>query len=308
MNNLKFLFLVLVLLVAGSLLIGAFPNRPNHPPPASQKPPLPKNDFSLDFNLPSLIALIIWPTAVPTPTSSLPTPPPNPPPTPTTDPNQPTPTPNPGGACSEMDNGLPNSRERYANGSTSLPSTTREICAFSGNQYYSLPYRNRNCSVTQSGINKAYDRMKTYYPAAYWQNTKLLTEWRTVQQYSIQYNFNPLFVIALWIEESAAGGATNAQQLGCLYRLNKDDSYTFLPPNTNICGEMECLFGLRSVDPANYALWACQYRWGASQWQNNHCLEVTGFTKGIEFWYNYIGENLSGSCQIRYFSNPDPGC
>jgi len=163
MNNLKFLFLVLVLLVAGSLLIGAFPNRPNHPPPASQKPPLPKTDFSLDFNLPSLIALIIWPTAIPTPTSSLPTPTPNPLPTPTADPNQPTPTPNPAGACSEMDNGLPNSKERYPNGSTSMPATTREICAFNRNVklYYSLPYRNKNCQATQSGIDKAYLRMQS---------------------------------------------------------------------------------------------------------------------------------------------------
>ena len=226
--------------------------------------------------------------------------------TPTPKPGVPTPTLMASG-CSAMDNGLPNSTMHYPDGTTSLPMTSKEICAFNGTQYYSLPYRNPNCLVTQTGINKAYERMKTYYPA-YWQQTKLLTDWQTVQTYAKKYNFNPLFVIALWIEESAAGGATAAQQLGCLYRLNKDDTFTFLPANSTICQQMECLFGRRSVDPVNYALWACQYQHGASKWQNNQCLEITGFTKGIEYWYNYIGENLASNCQIKYTSPADSRC
>lgn len=217
----------------------------------------------------------------------------------------------PTGNCSAVDNGLPNSTMHHPYGSTHLPSTTKQICSYRPGYYYSLPYRNPNCRATQLGINKAYERMRTYYPT-YFPQTKLLDDWETVQQYAIKYNFNPLFVIALWIEESAAGGATNAQQLGCLYRLNKDDTFTFLSPNSTICEQMECLFGRRSVIPENYALWACQYQFGYRKWENSRCVEATSFTKGIEFWYNYIknnsGTNLPLDCEIKYYVGSDSRC
>ena len=254
-----------------------------------------------------LTSAIINPTATPIiniPTQPQPSATSKPSPTPT---NKPTATPTPAGACPAMNNSLPNSTIYYPNGSTSIPTTTKQICAYSGSQYQSLPYRNPNCLATQNGIRKAYEKMKTYYPS-YWQGSKLLTDWQTVQTYANKYNFNPLFVIALWIEESIAGGATAAQQLGCLYRLNKDSSFTFLSAKSTICEQMECLFGRRSVIPSNFALWACQYQYGANKWENNQCLEVTTATKDIEFWYNYIGENLASSCQIKYYSPADSHC
>jgi hypothetical protein len=197
----------------------------------------------------------------------------------------------------------------YPDGSTAMPSTTREICAFNGTSYFSLPYRNPNCLANQTGINNAYERMKAYYPT-YWQRSKLLQDWETVQEYSVRYNFNPLYVISLWIEESAAGGATQATKLGCDYRLNRDDSFTRLEANSTICEQMECLFGRRSVYPGNFALWACQYRWGAGGWINNsYCQNEVTFTKGVEFWYNYIsGGNLPGGCHIQYFNGADARC
>ncbi len=247
-------------------------------------------------------------TSTPTPTTTVqPTLTKTPTQTPTSGPSK-TPAPTSAtSACSDMDDGLPNSTMHYPDGSTSIPSTTKEICAFNGTQYYSLPYRNPNCSINQTMIDRAYERIKTYYPG-YWGSTKILDDWEAVQTYAEKYNFNPLFVTALWIEESAAGGATAAQQLGCLYRLNSDDTYTFLPASSNICEQMECLFGRRSVDPSNYALWACQYQYGSGKWQGGQCLETTSFTKGIEYWYNYMGEDLSSNCQIKYYSPADSRC
>ena len=323
MNNSRVFIVILVLLIAGSAI--AISSRPQTPPSA---PPQPVSNFNPTFrifpNLPVMLSLKIWSTATPAPTAlptvpltptRTPTPSGAPPPTPTSTPMippspaplSPSPTNPPAGACAWMDNGLPNVTEYYPNGSTSLPGTTSEICAFSGTQYYSLPFRNPNCQATQAGIDKAFERMKTYYPA-YWQASKLKDDWQTVQHYARRYNFNPLFVIALWIEESAAGGATTAQKLGCVYRRNKDNTYTFMPPSSTVCDQMECLFGLQSANPLNYALWACQYLWGAGKWQNNHCLDVVKFTKGVEFWYNFIAEGLPSSCQIKYYSPADSGC
>ena len=203
--------------------------------------------------------------------------------------------------CRQMDNGLPNSKMHYPTGTTSLPKTNNRVCSFNY-LYYSLPYRNPNCKATETGIKKAYERMRTFYPK-YFSKTKLLEQWQTVQKYSIKYNFNPLFVIALWIEESAAGGAINAQQLGCLYRRNKDDSFSFLNPSSTICEQMECLFASTAVNPTDFGQWACRYQHGIKAWQNNNCTETITFTRLIDFWYNYIGENLPESCKIKYYSS-----
>jgi hypothetical protein len=273
--------------------------------------------YSLGQNAVDDQIVLATPSATPTPTSTpsatttpITTTPTN---TPTNNPSptltsKPTNTPTPAaGNCNQMNNGLPNSTVHYPSASTSLPSTTKEVCANSSNNYYSLPYRNPNCLATENGIRRAYERMRTYYPS-YFSQTKLLTDWKTVQNYAIKYNFNPLFVISLWIEESAAGGATAAQQLGCVYRLNKDGTWTHLLNTSTICEQMECLFGYPQVDPANYARWACPYQFGSSQWSTNHCNQAITFTKVIEFWYNYIAENLPSSCQVKYYSPADSRC
>src|SRR3989338_2326766 len=235
MTNSKALVFALVFLIAGSIVLTALPrNKTPKVNPPNSKPVLPTNDPFNQAKFKSLVGLLFFPTAPPTP----PSPPIPATPTPTQPAGGNTPTPTPGGGsgtCAAMNNGLPNSTMHFPNGSTSMPATTREVCAYSqSTQYYSLPYRNKNCLATQAGIDRAYARMQSYYPA-YWQNTKLKQDWQTVKEYSLKYNFNPLFVIALWIEESAAGGATNATKLGCDYRLNKDDSYTHLFPDSTIC-------------------------------------------------------------------------
>ncbi len=212
--------------------------------------------------------------------------------------------------CQLMENELPNASMIYPNGSTQIPKTTNKICAWTHGNYYSLPYRNPNCTVTQAMIDKAYERMKTFYPT-YYQKSKLKEQWQIVQNLSIKYNFNPLFVISLWIEESAAGGATQAQQLGCLYRRNKDGTFTFLGPESNICQQMECLFGSGAVDPGNFARWACSYQHGYQIWKNDDCLNVTTFTRTIEFWYNYMsnqGMLLNPDCRIEFKSPSDNRC
>ncbi len=241
----------------------------------------------------------INPTSTTTPTS---TPTPTPTPTPTQNPIQ-------SSSCQSMNNGLPNSEQTWPNSSTSLPQTTKEVCAFNRTSYYSLPYRNPNCRATQQGIRQAYERIKTFYPT-YWQNSKLLSDWETVQFYSIKYNLNPLFVISLWLEESAAGGAY-AQQLGCLYRFNKNGTWTYLDKNSSICDQMECLFAYPQIDPNNFARWACSYRFGSGHWENNHCKEAIRFTRTVEFWYTFISQydpNFPTNCRIQFFSNADSEC
>ena len=227
-------------------------------------------------------------------------------PTPTEEPtltSTPTPTPTIATAdCSTMDDELPNSTMHYASGSTSIPKTSKQIFNYDATKNYSAPYRNPNCTISESLIKKAYDRMETFYPS-YWPNTRLLTDWETVQIYAKKYNFNPIFIISVWIEESAAGGATSAQQLGCLYRLNKDGTFTYLSAKSTICEQMECLFGSKAVNPTNFARWACRYELGASSWNDTtqNCTSNPNFVKTVNFWYEFLSENQPNSCKIKYY-------
>lgn len=292
------LFSLLSVLIVKTIYSGVYkipqmssPNLIPHP----SSPPV-----TIVFTKPTTTPPIDTPTSLPvTPTLPI-----SGQPTPTTT-IQPTPT-LVASACSAMDNDLPNSIMRYPEGYTGTPTTTKQIFNFAGTKNYSIPYRNPNCSLSQAVINNVYEKMKSFYPN-YWQQSKLLDDWETVQSYAIKYNFNPIFVIALWVEESAAGGATNAQKLGCVYRLNKDDTFTHLLPSSTICEQMECLFGRWSVYPQNYALFGCQYQFGSDHWVNNQCTENPEFVKTVEFWYNFMSGGQPTECQVKYCPNA-PGC
>lgn len=329
MGNNRIIIIILVLAIASSILAALLPRSPAPPPSSPSTTPLNSPTFSQNYNLPSLLGMAIWATPTPsmTPTgqpSATPTriPTATVRPTGTGAPTIPAPTntgtvnpsatPRPtvvAGACSAMDNELPNARMHYPDGSTAMPSTTREICGWDGLRYYSLPYRNPNCRASQAGIDEAARRIPSFYQNLDRPN-RLLQDWRTVQDYAVKYNFNPIFVIALWIEESGASGVSYATKLGCDYRLNKDDTFTQMPANSTICEQMECTFGRRSVDPRNFGSWGCQYRWGSSAWNGTNCANPVNHTKVLEFWYNEIAARSSvpGNCWPQYFSGAHPGC
>lgn len=324
MTNSKGLIFALVFLVAGSIVLATLPRgKTPKPNPPNSKPVLPTNDPFGNAKFKSLVGLLFFPTAPPTPTSppipETPTPSitlrASPTPTSPAGINTPTPTPGGGGgACAAMDNGLPNAPIIFPNGSSSMPSTTKEVCAWNRTLYYSLPYRNKNCTATQAAIDWAYGKIQFFYPIG-WPRTKLKQDWQTVQEYALKYNFNPIFVIALWIEESAAGGydtpPLDAWQLGCRYRINKDGSPpTELPKSSDICEQMECLFGRGSVDPTKFAFFACNYRYGANEWQSNRCLSAINFTINLDYWYGELAtrSNAASGCYIRYSSPADSRC
>ena len=76
MANNKIIIVILVLVVAGTALIGAFPQSPKVTSSPTNAP-LARPTFYKDFNLPSLLSLKFWPSATPTmfiQTGSSPTP------------------------------------------------------------------------------------------------------------------------------------------------------------------------------------------------------------------------------------------
>ncbi|NMB83925.1 hypothetical protein GYA28_01410 [Candidatus Roizmanbacteria bacterium] len=197
----------------------------------------------------------------------------------------------------------------YTQGYTGTPKTCRQVLNFSGNNSYSYPYRNSDCRVTKDDMDRAYARMKTYYPA-YWPNTKLLDQWEIVQEGAIKYHFNPIFVISLWIEESAAGGATSATPFGCDYLRNPDGSYTTLKGRDfSIYKQMTCLFVSYACDPANFGRFACRWQFGSEYYNEsaNTCNSSPSFTKSLNFWLDFLSSGKPGECQTKYCPNA-PGC
>jgi len=213
-------------------------------------------------------------------------------------------------SCPQLDSNMSQYKNlSYPSGITSIPKTNNQILAFDGKQAYSLPYRNPNCTVSQNNINEANKRMSSFYPV-YFKDSTLLKNWQIVQEKAKKYNFNPIFVIALWIEESAASGASNATPFGCDYLRNPDGSFTTLKgTKSDICTQMQCLFVVNNANPANFAQFACSYQWGQSNYNssNNRCIKEPSFTKALQFWYNILAQGQPQECQIKYCPNA-PGC
>lgn len=209
--------------------------------------------------------------------------------------------------CWDMEQRIPPSEITEPGRYSGTPKTSLQIVAYDGTPY-SVPYRNPECTVTESLIQKAYSRMQSFYPS-YFSKTRLLNEWKIVQEKAKRYNFNPIFVISLWIEESAAGGATQATQLGCDYRFNKDGTASRMSPSASICDEMLCMFNLRPAHPQNFVSFACQYQFGSMYYDRNTqtCQDSPNFAKTLSFWYEMLSEGQPYSCKMKFCPNA-PGC
>lgn len=229
----------------------------------------------------------------PTPTRSIPTSPPLPTRAPTSVP-----------FCWNMEKQLPPFQLTEPDAYYGTPQTSAQILAYDGS-VYSLPYRNPRCQTNETLIKKAYERMRSYYPR-YFPQTRLLNEWKVVQEKAKRYNFNPIFVIALWIEESAAGGATQSTQLGCDvrfdYRKSKDGSPMRMSPSSSICDQMLCLFNLRPAHPKNFVSFACQYQFGSSYYDfsSKTCKDDPNFVKTLSFWYEMLSEGQPSECRMKF--------
>jgi hypothetical protein len=162
---------------------------------------------------------------------------------------------------------------------------------------YSIPYRNTNCSLSQSNIDTIASSIPAWYPACSGQNN-LQSEWQTVQQYAQSYNWNPAFLIALWIEESA-GGACQANQMGCIFR----NDGTRLPEDSPICEQLACVIEKRYTDPGDFWGFMCGYS-GEVRDAQGHCSAFTNnpnFPGNIRLVYTAISDiaGFGSDCRLR---------
>ncbi len=162
---------------------------------------------------------------------------------------------------------------------------------------YSLPYRNTACKLTQSHINTISQSLPGWYPncAA---KSKLTRDWETVQKYALEYNWNPAFLLTLWIEETAAGGC-GAQQMGCIFRFDPQTGQAIrLPKDSPICEQLACVIEKRYTNPNDFLTFMQRYSGedNASVFINN-----PQFPNNIKLVYSAIADiaGFGPSCRIR---------
>jgi len=196
-----------------------------------------------------------------------------------------------------------------------IPKTQKNITSvFFQNKCYSIPYRNASCSINVSAISRAAERAQTFYPGAPAAGANLRRDAPLVEQWAKLYGFNPNFVLAEYLTESAAGGYGNAQKLGCLYAYRDSaqgsaSGFIFLSPSSSLCTQMKCMFEKESAIPENFANFACNWALG----QKEGCTfgtddfgnQTQPWLNTLALWYDYLTQYSPAPCKLQFAA---PGC
>lgn len=117
--------------------------------------------------------------------------------------------------------------------------------------WYTIDYRNPDIGISQARKDWTITVMEKYYP-----RSPIRQEWDKVYNAAVAANWSPAFVIAIWIEESGAGGV-KAWDLGCRYA--KDGS---LMAYNDIDSQLECFLNKKYADPENFEKFMCFFSEG----------------------------------------------
>lgn len=132
-----------------------------------------------------------------------------------------------------------------------------------GDPGYTIPYRNAACTIPQSAISGIAAFAASWGSGGDKAVSAVTSQWKNIQDMSKKYKWNPLFVMALWIEESGAGATANAGwHLGCLYGAKQDGSWVSMPKiaeGLTVCDDMACLFAYPNQNPSDFARFMCSY-------------------------------------------------
>lgn len=129
---------------------------------------------------------------------------------------------------------------------------------------YTIDYRNSAISISEERKQAIIKKVLKSWP-----ESKIESQWDNVYNQAVSHGWNPAFVIALWIEESAASGL-NARDLGCGRIYN------------NLEKQLECLFS-RPYANKSFEEFMCIYSEG-----HYPCEFITNpnFVENLGDWYH----------------------
>jgi len=131
-----------------------------------------------------------------------------------------------------------------------------------------IPFRDSSIVISASNREKVINLVLKS-----WENSKIKEQWEFVYKQATSRDWNPAFVIALWIEESGASGV-DAYDLGCLGA-----------PANNLSAQLDCLFSRPYAD-SSFEDFMCQY----SEGKPAPCEFALNpnFPKNLEYWYRQL--------------------
>lgn len=140
----------------------------------------------------------------------------------------------------------------------------------SGDPGYTIPYRNPSCTISTANRDMYLKVAQWFCESGACDYGKMSTELTDevigqMNEYGAEYKWSPLFMLALWIEESGLGSHSNASHhMGCTYGWPAQGNTAIsMPqigdPDDGMCSQMACLFSHPSNDPAGFAEFMCSY-------------------------------------------------
>lgn len=101
---------------------------------------------------------------------------------------------------------------------------------------FSIPMHNTACKI--SNVSAVADFAAQWIngnPNAGQARANVLANYATIEKFAVKAGWNPAFLVALWIEETAAGGL-GGPQMGCVFDFGKGGS-----ADPSVCGQLACL-------------------------------------------------------------------
>jgi hypothetical protein len=134
-----------------------------------------------------------------------------------------------------------------------------------GNPGYDGQYRSPSFQLTSCMKERAKWWAATGFSGGQTAIDNIDTYWDMINSTAVQYGWNPIFVVAVWIEESGAGGHPNAGwDLGCKFgwsEANRQGPVAMpkISDGSDVCDQMACLFSHPVKDPSNFGGFMCSY-------------------------------------------------
>lgn len=104
---------------------------------------------------------------------------------------------------------------------------------------FSIPMHNTKCTI--SNVEAVADFAAQWIqgrPEAAQAKANVLEYYQTIEEWSIKMGWNPSYLVALWIEETAAG-AIGGQPMGCTFDVAKGVG---VGTNSTVCEQLLCIY------------------------------------------------------------------
>lgn len=149
-----------------------------------------------------------------------------------------------------------------------------------GNLTYTIPYRDKNFVITEEVKQRIIAKVK-----ASWPNSKIEELWDTVVSRSIANGINPAFTLAVWIEESGAGGLPpnpkGSSQFGCFPGGDTSQVVSFE-------NSLSCFINFTAKDhPNNFEEWVRHF---CGPNTPSICSNNPNFISNLKSWWGEVSK------------------